>query len=229
MSNDIDLHAALSEAETKELRQFFEIHKKSNEGFTLEEAHGYIAGIICGPNIVPAQVWLADLFNGDATFEDEEHGERIISLIIRLFNTSSNVIQDEGIFSKHYFPAHPSNIDKKFDAVAVKEWCRGFMIGASNDLWFNVEDYRVLSFPFMALTLDDDEDLIQEILSEQKLTLEELHKQFAITLMQRSSEIYDYFQDVKHEVNPDIINKELEDLEDFDGELDEESETVTIH
>lgn len=229
MSNGIDLHAALSEAETKELRQFFEIHRKKNDGFSLEEAHGYLAGIICGPNIIPAQVWLADLFNGDATFEDEEHGERIISFIIRLYNTTADVVQDEGIFSKQYFPAHPSNIKNHFNAIATKEWCRGFMVGSSNDLWLNVEDYRVLSFPFMALTLDDDEDLIQEIISEQELSIDQLHKQFASTLMQRAIEIYEYFQDVKHEVNPDIINEEIENLEDYDGDIDQENEVVTIH
>ena len=73
--------AILNEQELNELRDYLVKQKEQQEGLNIEEAQGYIAGIICSPEIVHPSLWISDIFNGPAEFESDEQEQRIISLI----------------------------------------------------------------------------------------------------------------------------------------------------
>jgi yecA family protein len=203
--------AILDEQELNELRDYLVKQKEQQEGLNIEEAQGYIAGIICSPEIVHPSLWISDIFNGPAEFESDEHEQRIISYLCRLYNHTVHCIQNQEIFPEYYYPAHPARTEKQVGFQAIQEWCRAFVMAAMDDDWIEIRDFQLIIFPLMASRAADDDAFMKEYCAENGSSVEDVRQYFLPFITSSVHRLYSYLAQVKH-------HADIAMLEDSPGE-----------
>jgi len=151
----IGLNTYLTDAELDELDDF--LADQSNEDLSMDVSmlQGFLTSIAIGPRMVLPSEWLPwvwDIEEGEAEaqFADKEQADRILSLIMRLYNS---VVQS--------FINDPANFEPIFWKNAqwgAMEWCEGFMLGFqfSDNEWSLLAVGKPTWFaPFLRLGTDD--------------------------------------------------------------------------
>lgn len=158
----------LTEAEMLELTQYIgSIALEEDYELSLEEVHGFITGIICGPKIMQPAMWLNYLFEGHPVFESDDEQVRIIDYFERLYNETSNAIQNDLPLPAAYFPAHPDNIADGVDYEAIEHWCTGFQAAVTfDDEWEHSEVFFSILLPVIIAMADAEGDMLKDFSSD---------------------------------------------------------------
>jgi uncharacterized protein len=150
-----DLDQSLSDAEIDELDDFLADETIEETSMDVSTLEGFLTAIAIGPRAVLPSEWLPwvwDMYEAevDAEFANEGHANRIMSLIMRHYNS---VIRT--------FTADPASFEPIFwrsDQWGAAEWSEGFLLGFQ----FNDEAWAALSIgqptwftPFLRLGTED--------------------------------------------------------------------------
>lgn len=190
--------AALEEHEISELRQFLAKLKESHDGLSIEQAHGYIAGLICGPEVIHPAVWIADIFNGSPEFESDEHEDRIINYLCRMYTHTAQCIQKGEDFPEGYYPAHPIHQETEVDFQAIKDWCGSFTMGVADDNWIEVNDFQMITFPIIISSAEDEDETMQEFCEDRESDPIDVRRYFLKYITPSVFQLYGYLAHVKH-------------------------------
>ena len=147
-----------------ELFEFLDSDRVDSEALTLFGAHGFLMALAIAPAPTPAQVWVAEIFNGEPHFENSEQHDRLLAHLEALLTNAADVLESGHI------PELPFDLDIEAGEspidTPVGEWCAGFMTGVfmQDDAWFSEQEEQAaqLLLPFMALSElfeEEDEDL----------------------------------------------------------------------
>ena len=133
-----DFPIQMSQADVAELTNFLIDRKRPEGTFCFQKLQGFLFAVASSPEMVPPSDWLPIVSNDeDIAFNDQTEAERVLSLIMTLFNQINIAVleRNDTMPSGCEFQA---DIEANFDEeVAVSQWSRGFMLGHDwlADLW----------------------------------------------------------------------------------------------
>jgi len=151
----LEADQALSEDELNELDDFLAEAANEDTSMDVSTLEGFLTAIAIGPRLVRPSEWLPwvwDMEDGEATadFEDQEQASRIMSHIMRLYNS---VVQS--------FLTDPTAFEPIFwrgNQWGAAEWSEGFLSGFqfSDEAWGLLAAGQPTWFtPFLRLGTDD--------------------------------------------------------------------------
>lgn len=182
---------ALSEAGFEELQAFLTDHLEQARCMPLDVAHGFLTGVLVGPNELEPANWLPPLL-GNPDFDDDEHGEHIIGLTLALHQ---DVRQD--LEHHHYGPMVIYKPMEDGEPLPLPYgWCEGFMLGLK--LHGETEQERI----HQDIGASQHLALIGSfLLYEQDQLLnppdEAVHREIAASLPRAVTALYDWFRQPK--------------------------------
>lgn len=97
----IELNEPLSDQEVAELDEFLMSDATPEESMGIVTLDGFLTSLVIGPEVVPPSVWLRAIWGGEGEprFESSEQAHRVISLIMRHFNTLSFLFEEPPEFA----------------------------------------------------------------------------------------------------------------------------------
>jgi len=124
------MYESLSQADIADLTRFLTDPTRPEGTLRFQDLQGFLFAVACSPELVPPSAWLPVISDEeDIGFEDEAEAQRIMGLIIRLYNgiNDSVFVRSDSLPPGCEFHA---NIEDNFDEeLAISRWSRGFMIG----------------------------------------------------------------------------------------------------
>jgi uncharacterized protein len=114
----------LSDAEFDRLSDFLD--QVGASAMSLEGLDGFLAALICGPDMVPPSEYLPHIWGADYVFDTTEKASEIMTLIMRHWNTISNALQRTLKKTDVYLPVL---LEDKDGIAHGNDWAMGFMRG----------------------------------------------------------------------------------------------------
>jgi uncharacterized protein len=120
----------LDDAELHELESFLDSPGLADTAMDLYGIDGYFAAILSGPRTLLPSEWMPSIWDpngGGASpeFENLEHANRILGLLMRHYNTVARVLMDE--------PEELVPIYLDGDLGGAASWCSGYLAGMRYD------------------------------------------------------------------------------------------------
>lgn len=146
----------LQASELDELHRFL-VARAEAGALMLDAVHGLLTAIVVGPEPIPASEWLDHIIGEHGGFENEEQANRILSLLIRLYNS---IVQElEGMSYQPIFGevdllhedddlgAEPADTEpgSSDSVLSARGWCEGFSLGV--DLRSGIWEARMQGDP----------------------------------------------------------------------------------
>jgi uncharacterized protein len=120
----------LSQAEIAALTEFLLDPTRPDDTLRFQELQGFLYAVACSPELVPPSAWLPAISDEeDIGFEDDAEAQRIMGLIIGLYNgiNDSVFVRSDSLPPGCEFHA---NIEDNFgEELPISLWSRGFMMG----------------------------------------------------------------------------------------------------
>ncbi len=124
------MYESLSQADIADLTRFLTDPTRPEGTLRFQEVQGFLFAVACSPELVPPSAWLPVISDEeDIGFEDEAEAQRIMGLIIRLYNgiNDSVFVRSDSLPPGCEFRA---SVEDNFDEeLAISRWSRGFMMG----------------------------------------------------------------------------------------------------
>ncbi|MGP5711343.1 YecA/YgfB family protein [Vreelandella alkaliphila] len=159
----------LDDEQLDRLDDFLDSEQVGEDALDLISAHGFLVALAVAPSELPTSQWLAELFQGEPSYQDDAERDEIIQLLTLLRDNAVAVLEQGGL------PELPFELT--LDGIPAEEtpigdWCAGFMEGVFSDesAWFqdDEEAAATLLLPFMSLSgLFDDEPEMAEMAQDQ--------------------------------------------------------------
>jgi len=180
----------LTDEMIQELDEFLMSDRSPEDSFLLPDLDGFLTGIVVGPDLVMPSEWVPVIWgHGEPDFEDEEHAERILGIIMARYNEIIFQLDDE---PGSFLPIFDSTPDGRLLAA---DWVEGFMDAFSlrMDSWdpLLAGDRRYLMGPLMAFLTDKDG---KSLAAEAPEEVEEILAASTETLPYVIKEIYDFWK-----------------------------------
>jgi uncharacterized protein len=180
----------LTDEMIQELDEFLMSDRSPEDSFLLPDLDGFLTGIVVGPDLVMPSEWVPVIWgHGEPDFEDEEHAERILGIIMARYNEIIFQLDDE---PGSFLPIFDSTPDGRLLAA---DWVEGFMDAFSlrMDSWdpLLADDRRYLMGPLMAFLTDKDG---KSLAAEAPEEVEEILAASTETLPYVIKEIYDFWK-----------------------------------
>jgi len=126
MNTDAGLRDRLSDAELDELDSFLSSPAMEDSAMDVCTLEGFAAALVSSPRVVLPSVWLPwvwDMNDGVAQpkFDDFEHANRILALVMRHYNSVASTLNER--------PAAFEPLYRRNAHWGAAEWCEGFAIG----------------------------------------------------------------------------------------------------
>src|SRR5579885_412091 len=154
----IELDEPLSDREIEELDEFLMSDATPEESMDLVTLDGFLTSLVVGPEMVPPSVCFKAVWGGEdePRFESSQQAMRVISLIVRHFNTLSLLLEEPPDFA-------PILWEREVEGTTYEiadDWCCGFMEGVSlaSEAWeplFNDVENRGMLWPIVALGTEE--------------------------------------------------------------------------
>ncbi len=133
-----DFLEQLSQADVAELSSFLIDPNRPDGTFCFQELQGFLFAVASSPEMIPPSDWLPTVSNDeDIGFKDQTEAERVLNLIMRLFN-QINVAVLERSDRMPLGCEFQADVEADFnEEVAISQWSRGFTAGHDwlADLW----------------------------------------------------------------------------------------------
>jgi len=124
------MNESLSQTDIADLTRFLDDPLRPEGMLRFQEVQGFLFAVACSPELVPPSAWLPAISDEeDIGFKDEAEAQRIMGLIIALYNgiNDSVFVRSDSLPPGCEFRA---NIEENFDEeFAIALWSRGFMMG----------------------------------------------------------------------------------------------------
>lgn len=110
----------------------------NKHSMNLEQLDGFLAALICGPELVPPSKYLPMIWGDRTVFEDTSSAQEFFSLIMRHWNTIADTLHSGDVYL-------PLLLEDENGNTPANDWANGFLRGME----FGKEDW--------ALLLDDED------------------------------------------------------------------------
>jgi uncharacterized protein len=127
----------LTDAEFDRLSEILE-RFDNKHSMNLEQLDGFLAALICGPELVPPSKYLPKIWGERTVFEDTSSAQEFLSLIMRHWNTIADTLNSGEVYL-------PLLLEDENGNTPANDWANGFLRGME----FGKEDW--------ALLLDDED------------------------------------------------------------------------
>lgn len=124
------MYAFLSQADIADLSRFLADPLRPAGTLRFHEMQGFLFAVACSPELVPPSAWLPAISDEeDIGFEDEADAQRIMGLMIVLYNEiNDSVLERSGSLPPGC--EFRANVEDNFDEeFPISLWSRGFMMG----------------------------------------------------------------------------------------------------
>ena len=124
------MHEDLSQTDIDELTSFLADPKRPKGTLSFQELQGFLFAVACSPEIIPPAEWLPAIGDDeDLRFQDDSEMQKIMGLIITLYNGINNSALERSKSMPLGCEFQPE-IDDNFDpGLAISQWSQGFMAG----------------------------------------------------------------------------------------------------
>ena len=124
------MYTPLSQADIADLTRFLADPARPDSTLRFQELQGFLFAVACSPELVPPSAWLPAISDEeDLAFNDEADAQRIMGLIIGLYNRINDSVfeRSESLPPGCEFRA---TIEDNFgEEFPISLWSRGFMMG----------------------------------------------------------------------------------------------------
>jgi uncharacterized protein len=110
----------------------------NKRSINLEQLDGFLAALICGPEVVPPSKYLPVIWGDQSVFEDTSSAQEFLSLVMRHWNAVADTLNSGELYL-------PLLLEDQSGISHGNDWANGFMRGME----FGKEDW--------ALLLDDED------------------------------------------------------------------------
>jgi yecA family protein len=124
------MYESLSQTDIADLTRFLADPLRPEGTLRFQEVQGFLFAVACSPELVPPSAWLPAISDEeDMRFEDEAEAQRIMGLIIGLYNGINDSVFERSDSLPPGCEFH-TDIEDNFDeALPISQWSRGFMMG----------------------------------------------------------------------------------------------------
>jgi uncharacterized protein len=114
-------HGPLTEAELDSLSAI--LGRSGNQrSMNLEQLDGFLAALICGPELVPPSRYLGEIFGGRTVFEDTSSAQECLSLVMRHWNAIAATLNSGEVYLPLLFEGEEGT-------SPGNDWANGFLRG----------------------------------------------------------------------------------------------------
>ena len=99
----------------------------------LEQLDGFLAALICGPELVPPSKYLPLIWGDQTVFEDTSSAQEVLSLVMRHWNAIADTLNSRDVYL-------PLLIEDESGIAHGNDWANGFLRGME----FGKEDWAIL-------------------------------------------------------------------------------------
>jgi uncharacterized protein len=114
----------LDDSELDELHELL-LSRFEDSELLLDAVHGLLAAVAIGPDAVAPSEWIPLVIEDDKPFEDTEQAERMLRLLLRLYN---GVVRDLDRLVFEPILGQIENEDGE-PTLTARGWCEGFALG----------------------------------------------------------------------------------------------------
>jgi uncharacterized protein len=169
--------AQLDEAGLVRLEEFLSAEQRPQECMVLDELDGFLTALICTPDPVPADEWMAEVWGGvPPGFVDAAEEQEIAGLILALRHSIEEELRDSDTFEPMWYVG----LDDEDDEVIEPEgWCSGFMRatqlrGAHWDRLFESDEQYMWLAPIIAFAVyqlpeSEDDPMLAQLGTDRSL------------------------------------------------------------
>jgi uncharacterized protein len=145
----------LTDAELDHLSDILE-RLGNKRAMNLEQLDGFLAALICGPELVPASNYLPKIWGDHTVFEDASSAQEFFSLIMRHWNTIADTLNSGEVYL-------PLLLEDENGITQANDWANGFLCGMKfgKDDWallLEDEDHGGSLVPIFALANENNPD-----------------------------------------------------------------------
>ncbi len=94
MADGIELNAPLSSEDLARLHEFLLSGACNDDAMSVDQVHGLLTAIVCGPEPVLPSEWIPAVFGEEPEFASVEEDEQIMALLMRMNNEIVNCLDD---------------------------------------------------------------------------------------------------------------------------------------
>ena len=162
----------LTDEEIVELDEFLLAAEEDEQRLPIDEAHGYLTGLIVGHASLSMEEAMHAVW-GEPAFKDEHEKQYMTDCLVRLYQDISLKLKEGGAFESLAVEIE----DEGETLVAYEGWCFGFMLAVTGDeeRWSGLpENEQSLLSPIAKLALlyadekvdmeDDEYEMLTELL-----------------------------------------------------------------
>ena len=99
----------------------------------LEQLDGFLAALICGPELVPPSKYLSKIWGDQTVFEDASSAQEFLSLIMRHWNVIADTLNSGDVYL-------PLLLEDENGSTPANDWANGFLRGME----FGRDDWTLL-------------------------------------------------------------------------------------
>jgi uncharacterized protein len=99
----------------------------------LEQLDGFLAALICGPELVPPSKYLPKIWGDQTVFEDASSAQEFLSLIMRHWNVIADTLNSGDVYL-------PLLLEDENGSTPANDWANGFLRGME----FGRDDWTLL-------------------------------------------------------------------------------------
>ena len=99
----------------------------------LEQLDGFLAALICGPELVPPSKYLPEIWGDQTVFEDTSSAQMFMSLLMRHWNAIADTLNSGEVYQ-------PLLLEDESGITRANDWANGFLRGME----FGREDWALL-------------------------------------------------------------------------------------
>lgn len=169
--------AQLDEAGLVRLEEFLSAEQRPQECMVLDELDGFLTALICTPDPVPADEWMAEVWGGvPPGFADAAEEREIAGLILALRHSIEEELHDSDTFEPMWYVGLD---DDDNEVIEPEGWCSGFMRatqlrGAHWDRMFESDEQYMWLAPIIAFAVyqlpeSEDDPMLAQLGTDQSL------------------------------------------------------------
>ena len=179
----------MTEAEFDHLSAILE-QLGDKRSMNLEQLDGFLAALICGPELVPPSKYLPMIWGDQTVFEDASSAQEFLSLIMRHWNTIADILHSDDVYL-------PLLLEDENGNTPANDWADGFLRGMEfgKEEWallLNDEDHGGSLIPIFALANEHNPD--PKMRSYKDPISAELRETLIVGAVAGTTKIYRYFK-----------------------------------
>ncbi len=191
----MDVSVPLSDSEIDELAEFLISDETPEECMDISTLDGFLMGLVIGPDTIPPSRWLPVVWGeteqDEMAWESREKIERIMGLVMRLYNSVAQAFQ---VDPPDFDPLFQIQEVKGKEFTIIDEWCWGFMcsVGLAPESWqplLDHEEQRAAIFPISLHGTEEGWELLEEDPKISKVH----HEEWVAMLPAAVREIYEFW------------------------------------